>query len=107
MATLPDHTCTTDTCWSQHAAGKCLERRGRTYCGEPALHNFIDLTAQGDPFVFMPKGSDPATPHVFNLSLAESPEERRTTFWDGVYNALLAVVVGVVLVVIVKELWFS
>lgn len=107
MATLPDHTCTMDTCWAEHAQGKCLERRGRTYCGQPALHNFIDLSAQGDPFKFMPEGKTPATPHVFNLSLGQSPHQLQNTFWDGVYYALLALVAGIVVAATVRELWFS
>lgn len=100
MNPLPNHTCTSE-CWREHAAGRCLHRRGRTYCGLDALHQFV-LVDELEPFKLVE--SPPASPHAYTLSLGQTKAEKVSTRWMALRTGILAYLVGMIAIVLIQEL---
>ena len=80
----PTHTCTAETCWTEHARDehgqdRCLARSGSTYCELPLGH-WTD-----------------GSPHKYTLRLGQSPTQRRRTSAFAAKTATISVATGAVL----------
>ncbi len=82
----PTHTCTSDTCWAEHADRKCLHRRSRRFgkgstwdfCGLEGIHRF----------------SDDATPHEYTLRLGPSRAQAARARRIALTSALSGIAAG-------------
>lgn len=99
----PTHTCTADTCWTEHARDDqgrslCLHLKSRRlgkgmtseYCGLPGTHRYYNDD----------------TPHEYSIRLGPSPARlaqlRGVAFKSAIFAAIPGVVLGVLLPVVTR-----